>query len=312
MNKKEASNFLLHASVYFVFVRFFFIRFHCTKCTRVKHSQHWVLVRVFFFLLCFGISWFHLVGTLFSRIKECEYKTVPLKSKRNKIYEKFYIKCFHVFFGCCSFWHVHVRKKCGVDDLVQEGERQRESETHTQRERERVKKKEPKTHYMMAKIHINKSNPNFNGFECACFLHEHIRLPRWESSNSVECFMSYIIPLVHFALKSCVRFCHSRDDFIQFAFLSIFCTHTHIHTSDVPTVRLLFSFFSFSYAWLYSLSFRGTQFEYFFMNLFHFSNIVIELDGTFFLTTGIGSANVSEKENAQMKKKKPHSLEISF
>lgn len=26
-----------------------------------------------------------------------------------------------------------------------------------------------KTHYMMVKIPINKSNPNFNGFECAFF-----------------------------------------------------------------------------------------------------------------------------------------------
>lgn len=54
---------------------------------------------IFFFIsLCFGISSFYLCQEFFFTIKYTNTKAVPLKSKRNKIYENFYRKCLKLFF----------------------------------------------------------------------------------------------------------------------------------------------------------------------------------------------------------------------
>lgn len=118
--------------------------------------------------------------------------------------------------------------------------------------------------------------------------------------------MSYIIPLVHFGSKSCVRFCHSRDDFIQFTFCessSFFFECQSIAVTAIVTIALAFAvavvlLFRNSIHIPYSHSHES---EYFVWMYFIFWTLLLNLTCTFYRQRK-QSANVGEKKKAQRKK----------
>lgn len=139
---------------------------------------------------------------------------------------------------------------------------------------------------MMAKIHINKSNPNFNGFECAYFLHETSSLLNdWgKSSNSVRMFyVIYYSTCSHLLwnLAFWVFFCHSRDDFIQFVFL--LHRHTHLRRTNCCSSSFFWS--------------RDTQFEYFVWMYFIFRTLLLNL--TYFRCEWQGKCQCQWKRKRQ-------------
>lgn len=128
---------------------------------------------------------------------------------------------------------------------------------------------------MMAKIHINKSNPNNNGFDCVLphVLYIFTVGARIQKVAIPQMFLSHILFHLYILLsKSYVWFCRSRDDFIQFVRfhlhldLSINRIQKNVHTCSfwcIPfTLQLSFLFASHGFC---------LQSEYFCVNVFHFS-----------------------------------------
>lgn len=126
--------------------------------------------------------------------------------------------------------------------------------------------------------------------------------------------VSYIISLVRLRLlvplKSSIRFYHSRDDFIQFTpnhhlFFFLFSLpkpSSMNHRMLLPPIftfslTVCVFFFLFYFAFLCIVN----TFRIFCMNVFHFSNIVIELDVLFF-----GPHHRRHKEVLMSVKRKTH------
>lgn len=222
--------------------------------------------------------------------KQC---AIEIETKQNlwEFLYKMFAGCF--FLAASSFFPLSCSSMCMYEEVWMElvgcgGER-----------------KGLKTHYMMVKIPINKSNPNFNGFECAFFFFlaqahprrfhytPYKRVERTQKKVAIR-WMFHVIyystctlllwnPVFGFAIQEMILFNSPPPSCV---FSPMPSSMNHPSPSNRQPLPHVASFFYFFLTFISQARWMVVNtIRIFCMNVFHFSNIVIELDGSFSLSS---------------------------